>query len=135
LKAALRALRRGFSPLEEPPYVAPETDPAIKARADEINLCAEAYVPKPYGGPATLIFGKDDYYLKLHRPFQEWALSVRSLRSVRVDGNHHFIENQPNLVVPFFTLGGRRTIEVVKGEVPAKPVSRERSGDREKQTS
>jgi amino acid adenylation domain-containing protein len=135
LKAALRSLRHGFSPLEEPPYVAPETDPAIKARADEINLCAEGYVPKPYGGPATLIFGKDDYYLKLHRPFQEWALSVRSLRSVRVDGNHHFIENQPNLVVPFFTLGGRQTIEVVKGEVSAKPASRERIGDREKQTS
>jgi surfactin synthase thioesterase subunit len=53
-----------------------------------------------------VIFGRDDHYLKTYQPFEEWAKLVRSLRVARVKGDHHFIETEPNVVVPYFNWNG-----------------------------
>ena len=73
-----------------------------KLRGDAIFLAIDTYVPKPYGGSATLIFGADDMYTKRYTPNADWAQVVANLQTVYVPGNHHFIEKNPEVVVKHF---------------------------------
>ena len=64
-------------------------------------LAIDAYVPKSYGGSATLIFGEDDEYLHQHHPFRAWAKVIPNLVTVKVLGEHHFVEERPELITQY----------------------------------
>jgi amino acid adenylation domain-containing protein len=79
-------------------------DAPTKAREDEITRVVDAYVPKPYGGPMSLVFGEDDEYLKVYQPFEDWSRLVKRMKGSLVKGDHHFIEDHPELALPVFDL-------------------------------
>ncbi len=78
------------------------TDQQMIARQDGIILAIDTYVPKSYDGPVTLLFGEDDAYAKIYTPFRDWARIATQLRTFSVPGDHHFVEEHPEVLVKHF---------------------------------
>lgn len=84
----------------------PETKKGMSSEALKSHVALiraiDAYVPKPYNGEAHLLYGAEDIYFKRNTPFTDWPKIAKNLRPCLIPGDHHFIDEQPEILAKFF---------------------------------
>ncbi len=72
------------------------------ARFVRIMQAVQAYVPEPYLGRISLLWGKQDEYLSYYDPLHDWKRVSPHIDIAYVDGDHHFLDTQAVCLVDYF---------------------------------